>query len=81
MLDSVVTMNICIADIKEISLCTNEKSPVLFVKTSTAISDTLKKNMSNRSADVFFDPTSKGESCLDLNLRLKSKSEHCFSST
>jgi len=60
MLDSVVTMNICIADIKELSICLHDKVPVLFVKTSTAISDTLKKNMASRSADVFFDPNSKG---------------------
>lgn len=60
MLDSVVTMNICIADIKELSICADTKLPVLFIKTSVSISETLKTNMGRRSTDVFFDPNSKG---------------------
>ena len=61
MLDSVVTLKLCIADITEISYCSSDKLPVIFVKTSTAIRDTLKKNMANKAAEVFFDPGSHGK--------------------
>ncbi|XP_067931781.1 uncharacterized protein [Watersipora subatra] len=58
MLDSVVTMHLCLGDITDISFCSNEKLPVIFIKTSTTIRDTLKVNMASRSSDVYFDPSS-----------------------